>query len=968
MRLSGECMLLVSLLREIKETFGRFLALLLIIGLGVGFFAGLKVTDPAMRTSMHEYLKEQAFFDYRLISSLGFEEEDIDYLKNHIEARDIEPSISFDILADYNEMSHAIKAISIPDKINKIVVVEGRLPKEDDECLVDSYLFDSSSIGSNVTISSSNETEDSDHFKYKEYKIVGLVKSPLFIQYERGATALGSGVLDGFMYINEGGFDSEVYTDCYVKLDSDLELYSDEYKDLIDEKENMVQTALDAAANNRYDRIIADATAELNDAKKELAENKEEKGGELADAKKELDNAKTKLNDAKKQISDYEAKEADLKKALDEMLENINQMDQLKAAGSEYYDEVQYQTLVATYQQYSANLYTLQSGLETARKEYNKGLKEYEDGKAEYEEGLEEFNSKIADAEKEIADAKTEIADIEAASTYLLGRDSNVGYICFESDSTIVGAIANVFPIFFFLVAALVCMTTMNRMVEDQRTQIGVLKALGYSSTSIMGKFVLYSGSASLLGATLGFIAGTIAFPKAIWFAYQMMYNTSEISYYFSPAMLIISFIVAFICSVGVTILSCRYEMHEMAASLMRPKAPKAGKRIFLEYITFFWSRLKFLKKVSLRNIFRYKGRLFMMVLGIGGCTALLVAGFGIYDSIADIAVNQFTNISKYDMDITLKDGEDSQVPLLEEMGYTTEDYLLYYHTSVDMKAGKYTKNVYLNVYDNDAVIDSFYDMHDSSGKHITLSDLKDNETIINKGLSDRYGIKLGDTITISSDTLAKTEFKVAAINENFIYNYMYLTKSGYESNIGPLPEKKNVYLNVKEGENAHEVGAKLMNNKGVSVVSATVDMLDRVDNMMESLNIIVYLVIGCAMALSAVVVYNLTNINIAERVREIATVKVLGFYKEETRSYVFRENILLSIMGAAVGLILGKLLHAFIMSEIVVDLITFDVRVTLFSYFLAFVLTVLFTFIIDLLMGKKLEEISMTESLKAVE
>ena len=284
------------------------------------------------------------------------------------------------------------------------------------------------------------------------------------------------------------------------------------------------------------------------------------------------------------------------------------------------------------------------------------------------------------------------------------------------------------------------------------------------------------------------------------------------------------------------------------------------------------------------------------------------------------------------------------------------------------MKAGKYTKNIYMNVYDNDAIIDSFYDMHDSSGKHITLSDLKDNETIINKGLSDRYGIKPGDTITISSDTLAKTEFKVAAINENFIYNYMYLTKSGYESNIGPLPEKKNVYLNVKEGEDAHEVGAKLMNNKGISVVSATVDMLDRVDNMMESLNIIVYLVIGCAMALSAVVVYNLTNINIAERVREIATVKVLGFYKEETRSYVFRENIILSIMGAAVGLFLGKLLHAFIMSEIVVDLITFDVRVTLLSYFLAFVLTVVFTFIIDLLMGKKLEEISMTESLKAVE
>ena len=961
-------MLLVSLLREIKETIGRFLALLLIIALGVGFFAGLKVTDPAMRTSMNDYLTDRAFFDYRLVSTLGFEGEDIEYIKNHINARAVEPSISFDVLADYNEMSHAIKAISIPKDINKIVIVEGNMPASDNECLADSYLFDSSAIGTTVTISSSNEKEDSDHFKYKEYKIVGLVKSPLFIQYERGSTALGSGVLDGFIYMKESGFDSDVYTDCYVKLDSDLELYSDEYKDLIDENEDIVQAALDSAAKNRYDRIIADATEELNDAENELETKRNENGEELDKAKADLDKAKKQLDAGKAQINEYENKEAELKAALNEMLSNINKMEQAKQMSPEYYDETQYQTLVATYQEYSANLYTLQAGLESARKEYASGLKKYEDGKAEYEEGLAEFNSKIADAEKEIADAKKEIDEIEEASTYLLGRDSNVGYVCFESDSTIVGAIANVFPIFFFLVAALVCMTTMNRMVEDQRTQIGVLKALGYSSGSIMGKFVAYSGSASLIGATLGFIAGTIAFPKAIWFAYQMMYNTSDISYYFSPSMLIISFIVALLCSVGVTIISCRYEMHEMAASLMRPKAPKAGKRIFLEYITFFWNRLKFLKKVSLRNIFRYKGRLFMMVLGIGGCTALLVAGFGIYDSIADIAVNQFTNISKYDMDITLKDGSENDVALLENMGYTKEDYLLYYHTSVDMKAGKYTKNIYMNVYDNDAIIDSFYDMHDSSGKHITLSDLKDNETIINKGLSDRYGIKPGDTITISSDTLAKTEFKVAAINENFIYNYMYLTKSGYESNIGPLPEKKNVYLNVKEGEDAHEVGAKLMNNKGVSVVSATVDMLDRVDNMMESLNIIVYLVIGCAMALSAVVVYNLTNINIAERVREIATVKVLGFYKEETRSYVFRENIILSIMGAAVGLFLGKLLHAFIMSEIVVDLITFDVRVTLLSYFLAFVLTVVFTFIIDLLMGKKLEEISMTESLKAVE
>ncbi|SEK20651.1 putative ABC transport system permease protein [Pseudobutyrivibrio ruminis] len=941
-------MLAKSSFREIKETIGRYIALVLIIALGVGFFSGLKVTDPAMRQAMQQYFKDTSFYDYRLISTLGFEEEDVEYVAENVSARDVEGAISFDVLADYADSSHAIKAISIPTNVNTIVLESGRLPESDDECLVDSYLFDESTIGNTIKISSNNEKEDRENFKYSQYTIVGTVKSPLYIQYERGSTTLGSGVLDGYIYINKGGFDVGYYTDIYVKLDSDLEIYSDEYKDLIDEKENEVQTALDEAANNRYDRIIADAYDELNDAKEEFETSKEDGATELADAKEELDSAKKQLDSAKAQIEEYETQESQLKAMLDMLLLDPNQ----QAAAGEL----------------SVQLYTLQVGLETAKTEYANGLAEYNDGLAEYEEGLEEYNTKIADAEAEIADAEAEIEDIEEANTYLLMRDSNVGYVCFESDSTIVGAIANVFPVFFFLVAALVFMTTMNRMVEDQRTQIGVLKALGYSNGSIMGKFVFYSGSAAFIGTALGFIAGTIAFPKAIWFAYKMMYNTSEITYFFSPAMLIISFVVAFVCSVGVTFISCRYEMGEMAASLMRPKAPKAGKRIFLEYLPWFWNRLKFLKKVSLRNIFRYKGRLFMMVLGIGGCTALLVAGFGIYDSIADIAVNQFTNISKYDMDITLKDGAKDTVAPLENMGYTVDDYLLYYHTSVDLKAGKHTKNVYLNVYDNDANIDYFYDVHDGSDEHIVFADLKDDEIIVNKGLSERYGIKIGDKVTISSDSMNATTFKVAAINENFIYNYVYLTTSGYESNIGTLPEKKNVYVNIKEDEDAHSVGAELMNNKSISVVSATIDTLDRVDSMMKSLNIIVYLVIGSAMALAAVVVYNLTNINIAERIREIATVKVLGFYKEETSAYVFRENILLAIMGAAVGLVLGKFLHAFVMSEIVVDLITFDVRVTAFSYILAFVLTVLFTFIINLLMGKKLDEISMTESLKAVE
>lgn len=961
-------MLVLSTLREIKQTLGRYLALMMIIALGVGFFAGLKVTDPAMRQSMYTYLTDKNFYDFRLISSLGFEDEDICYLQTNIDEKVVEPSISFDIITTIDETTYVMKATSIPESINQIEIGAGAMPTKDDECLVDGKLLDETAIGSKVIISDTNEEEDSEHFRYKIYTITGLIKSPLYIQYERGTTNLGSGVLDGFIYINKGGFDVDYYTDCYVKLDLSPALYSEEYDAVIKSKKNSIEEKLDKVADDRYQRIIADANKELNDAVKELEDTKAEKGQELEDAKAELDDAKKQLDSAKKSIAEYEDMQTKLESGLDEMLANINQMEAAKAIDPSLVDENQYQALVANYQENSAKLYSLESNLKSARQKYNSGKAEYRDGLKEYEDGLKEFNEKIADAELEVEDARQEIADIEEANTYLLDRDSNPGYVCFESDSTIVGAIANVFPVFFFLVAALVCMTTMGRMVEDQRTQIGVLKALGYSNLSIMGKFVAYSGSAAMVGAALGFSIGTLVFPKAIWYAYQMMYDTSDVDYYFSPAMLIISFVVAFICSVGVTVITCRYEMTEMAASLMRPKAPKAGKRIFLEYIPFFWNRLKFLKKVSLRNIFRYKGRLIMMVLGIGGCTALLVAGFGIYDSIADIANNQYENISLYDMDITLKDEADDNVPVVEKYGYNSDDYLLYYHTSVDMKAKKHTKNIYLNVFEDDADISSFIDMHDRNGAPISVNELKDNQIIINHGLCDRYGIEVGDEITLSSEDVSPATFVVAGINQNFINNFVYMTRSVYENNIGPLPEKKNLYLNIKPDEDAHAVGAKLMDEKAITVVSSAIDMLERVENMMKSLNIIIYLVIGCAMALAAVVVYNLTNINIAERVREIATVKVLGFYKEETRAYVFRENILLAIMGGLIGLALGKLLHAFVMSEIVVDLITFDVRVTALSYFLSFILTIIFTFLINLLMGKKLDEISMTESLKAVE
>lgn len=944
----------LSTFREIKSSMGRFVAIMAIITLGVGFFAGLKVTDSAMRASMLKYLTSREFYDFRMISTLGFEEEDIAYIREQLpDARAVEGTVAFDIIAEVGDNTDNVKFLSIPEGVNTIELVAGRLPEADDECVVDSYVYSEDYIGRTVAILDTNDSDDREHFAYKEYTIVGTCKSPLYVQYERGNTSLGNGVLNGFAYINRGGFDCEYDTDCYIKLDSDPALYSDEYKALIDSMEDRMQELVDEAARNRYDRIVGKAQDELDDARTAL--EKEKKKGQ-----QELDDAKASLDEARKSIEEYSDMKAQLQTGVEELGTQIAAMEEAMAAYPEAVDQTAYQYALAQKQSYESQLASLTNALEDARAQY-------EDGLAEYEDGLAEFESKIADAEGEIADGEEELADIEKPTTYLLDRTSNAGYVCFESDSGIVGAIADVFPIFFFLVAALVCMTTMSRMVEDQRTQIGVLKALGYGNAQIAGKYAFYSGSSALVGCGIGYAAGTVIFPQAIWFAYQMMYNAGRIDYLFDWKLLVISILVALLCSVGITLVSCRMELTQMAASLMRPKAPKAGKRILLEHIPLIWNRMKFLRKVSLRNIFRYKGRLVMMVLGIGGCTALLVAGFGIYDSIADIAKNQYHNVSLYDAEVMLKNAvTEEESDVLSRLGYAREDYILFYQTNADISTDVKTKNMYVNVFDDDTDLDGFYDMHTEDGEKLSLPGF--GEAVMNAGIARLLGVKVGDTITISSESIRKYTVKIVGLNENFIYNYIYVNSSTYQDMTGGLPQKKNVYLNMNAEGDVHEEAAALLGNSGIVSVMLSADMLDRVDNMMTSMNIIIYIVIGCAVALAFVVVYNLTNINISERVREIATIKVLGFQKKEYRSYVFRENIMMAVMGGAVGLLMGKWLHSFIMSKIVIDLITFDVRINWQSYLYSFALTIFFTYGINMIMRGRLDSISMTESLKAVE
>lgn len=991
-------------LREIRESLGRYLAIMAIVALGVGLFAGLKITKTVMVGSADAFWQAQQLYDYRLVSTLGFEEEDVQALAQKADVRAVQGAMEADVLyTDEQGNDKVLKAHSILENINMLETVAGRLPESDTECVVDDHLYGEEVIGSKIVLSGDNDQDDLDSFRYTEYTIVGTVRSPLYVQFERGTTSLGNGSVSGFVYLLPEGFATDYYTDIYVKFEEDAQVYSDEYDAYMDEREAQWETYCEEQGERRYQSIMTEAEEELADAEQELADEKAEAEVELADAKQELADAEKEIADGEKKLEDGEQELADNKEIIAQKEQELADaraaleaqeaelasqeealagMMQGQAAGMQYQmpADMARQQLEAGKAQIEEGEAELRKArgqirdageeIEESRQELADARQEVEDGWQEYNDAKAEFDEKIADAEQKLADARAEIADIEKPDTYVLGRETNTGYVCFESDSSIVEGIANVFPVFFFLVAALVCMTTMNRMVEEQRTQIGVLKALGYGEARIMGKYLFYSGSAAFTGCVAGYLAGIRLFPLVIWQAYGVMYRFGGIVYAFDWATAVLCLAVSLLCSMGTTWASCRHELREVAAELMRPKSPKAGKRIFLEWIPFIWNRMKFLHKVSVRNIIRYKRRFLMMVIGISGCTALLLTGFAIRDSVTTVADRQFEEIQTYAVGVTLKDGVTKEdLSLLEELDQIVADnggdYGLAVETSMDLETADGIKSVKLIAAAEPESFGAYFDLHTPAGEPIAYPQA--GEVVICNKLSERYRIRAGDTITLFNEDREELQAVVSGVCENYIYNYVYVNEETYRKATGETGYQ-SAYVNLPEEADVYVVGASLMKAEHVTAVAVNRDMLLRVSRMMTSMNYIVFVIIACAGALAFIVLYNLNNINITERIREIATIKVLGFYKKETATYVFRENTVLTGIGCAVGLVLGRLLHIYVMHEVDIDMMSFDVHVEPVSYLLSILLTFVFTWLINRIMSGKLDKINMAESLKSVD
>ena len=664
---------------------------------------------------------------------------------------------------------------------------------------------------------------------------------------------------------------------------------------------------------------------------------------ELRDAKMELDDAKAQLDDAPAQLADAKKELSDARKKLDD-------------GWKDYYDgEAQYADGVKEL----SDAYT---ELTDGERDYRKGLREYADGKAEADE-------KIADAQEKITDARRKVADIDSCEWYIFSRSYNPGYTGFGQDADRMANLASVLPIIFFLVAALVCLTTMTRMVEEQRVQIGALKALGYSRLAISWKYIGYGLLPSLVGGVLGLVIGYILFPKMIFTAYQIMYQMPDIELHAYTDISLFSVLAAVACTTVATLWACLATLRETPASLMRPRTPKAGKRVFLEYIKPLWRRMSFIHKVTARNLFRYQKRFWMTVIGIGGCTALIIAGFGMRSSLLFTMSRQYDELFHYSAQVTLADNA------LPEERAAVEDFLagdsrvVNYipcaASSATVVTPSYSTTAYVEVMASDE-IGKVVDLFDyKSGDPITMGD---EGVYIDQKLSELLKVSVGDTFFLDGDV--RGDVTVAGIYEHYTGHFIYMTPGYYENALHADGEPNAYLLNFTsdDTDTCNAIFEKLLDMSGVATTSRMRDTQDTYMHSMERVDFVVVIIILAAAALAMVVLFNLSNINITERQRELATIKLLGFYDGEVSAYVYRENIVLTVFGILMGCFMGHWLHIYLVRSTEIDLMMFGRQTAPSAYVYAAILTALFSLLVNVLAHFKMKKIDMVESLKSAE
>ncbi len=722
-------------------------------------------------------------------------------------------------------------------------------------------------------------------------------------------------------------------------------------------------------------------TKEVYDAGIKLLDSSQ---AELDKQKKQYEDGLKQYNDGYKQYTDgklqYEvgyAQYEDGKKQYDDgysqYTSGLAQYESAKAqydAGKAQYD--------AGYAQYVSGKAQYDSGKAEYDKnyaDYEKGLKEYNEGKAALETAKSDADKQFADAQKKIDDGKEQLEKTSKPVWYLFTRDDNPGYSEYGQNSERISNIAMVFPLFFVMVAALVCLTTMTRMVEEQRTQIGTLKALGYKNGAIMFKYMFYALTAAICGAVFGMLVGMKIFPVIIIKAYSMMYTIPDMLLPYDFVLMICTVAAAVLLTAVTVYFSCSGILHDCPATLMRPKTPKSGKKILLERIGFIWNRLSFSHKVTMRNIFRYKRRMLMTIVGIAGCTALVLTGFGVYDSVNDIIHKQFGEISNYTglaaYDNTVSDEQTAKIETMLER-YNCDGNKIY-QKQITVYNGKKNTDAYIFGGADNETIAQFVTVKDRhTGEQYTVTD---DGVIINEKLATLLGgVQKGDTITLALTDTKRVTATVTEICENYAHHYVYITENLYKQLSGEDSLPYNCYFfNSDEGDDMpesdrDELANELMKIDGVMGVSFKTSVEGTFRTMLNSLLLVIVVLIVSAGALAFIVLYNLTNININERIREIASLKVLGFYDKEVSMYVFRETVILTLIGTVTGMVFGRFLVDFVVRTAEIDMVMFGRTVHPLSFLISGLITICFAVIVMLFMHKRLMKVDMVEALKSVE
>ena len=718
--------------------------------------------------------------------------------------------------------------------------------------------------------------------------------------------------------------------------------------------------------------------AQLNAGQEELDKGKKEleaKKTELSAAKEEITANQATLDDGQSQLDSARAQLSSGQQQLEEKQAQLNagqaeiQANTEKLTSSQAELDASEQKLLDGEKEIREN----EQKLKDAKKDLEDAKKKLSDGKKEYQDGKKEADDKIAEAQQKIDDAQKEVDDIETPEWIITDRNDLPEYSDFGDNAERLKNIGKVFPMIFFLVAALISLTTMTRMVEEQRTQIGTMKALGYGKAAIASKYLSYAFLATVGGSIVGVLFGEKVFPFIIIQAYGIMYwnigDYMQLDYEMSYALIASG--AAVICTMGATLFSCVKTLAETPASLMRPPAPKEGKRILIERIGFIWKHLSFSWKSSMRNLFRYKKRLFMTIFGIAGSMGLMLVGFGLYDSIMDIAILQYDQIQHYDaMVINDEDATDSQErDLLKFLDGNSE---IDHYTRVQltkMTAPKEKGNVSVYVYVPENLENFKEDVTLRDRKSHEQYELTDDGAVICEKTASLMGVKAGDEITLEKDN-RKYKVKITAVTENYMGHYVYMTPSCYEKTFGEKPEYLSTVYTMKEdaGSDLETIGNEVLKYPAALSISYTSSTAGQVERMLGSLGAVIWVLIISAGMLAFVVLYNLNNINITERQRELATLKVLGFYDGEVSQYVFRENILLSFIGILAGAVFGIFLHRYVITTVEVDAVMFGRNIKPISFVYSGIITFGFSMFVNMVMHFKLKKIDMVESLKSVE